>query len=65
MSVFRRYYRKPTAVQEADADAIKFDAERLYNTFQLVADRSDPRAMAIAKTKLEEVVMWAVKAVTS
>lgn len=42
--------------------ALEKDAEQLFA--QLVEAGADPRRMALAKTKLEEAVLWAQKAVT-
>jgi hypothetical protein len=46
--------------QLQDADKIK----RIGNEFHKMLDRFDGREISIAKTKLEEAVMWAVKGVT-
>jgi len=44
--------------------AIKSKAEELLNSFNEPFEGSDERMMAIAKTKLEECVMWAIKGIT-
>lgn len=46
-------------------DHIKELGQPLYKLINDFDDHaSDPRCMAIARTKLEEAVMWAVKGVT-
>lgn len=66
---FRQSYRKLTDAEVAHIAAIKDKAEEMARLFEdvpvvLAAPGPDPRAHALAMTKLEECVMWAVKAVT-
>jgi hypothetical protein len=59
LSVFRSEYRRLTAEEVQRIVEIKAAAEALYNLLPL-----DSREAAIARTKLEESVMWAVKGIT-
>lgn len=59
-NVFRKQYRQLSEDEQRHVDAVKTSAELLYRTLH----GGDPRAMALAKTKLEECVMWAVKGLT-
>lgn len=66
---FRRAYRPLTQDEQAFVGAIKDQATSLLAILNGTAhlkhgDPDDARAIALAKTKLEECVMWAVKAVT-
>jgi hypothetical protein len=61
MNVFRPKYRILTDSEKASISDIKDEAQLLY---RLLEDVSDPRAKALALTKLEECVMWAVKGIT-
>lgn len=62
--VFARNYSPLNDDQKRDMDWIKHKAEELLHAFQ-VPPYADPRKMAIARTNLEQAVMWAVKAVTN
>lgn len=59
-NVFRKQYRALTEMEKNHVDAVKVAAEILHH----LLDRGDPRCVAIAKTKLEECVMWATKGLT-
>lgn len=61
---FVRTYTPLNDDQKRDMDYIKHKAEELLNAFT-TAGYADPRMMAIAKTNLEQAVMWAVKGVTN
>jgi hypothetical protein len=67
--LFRKAYRELSQEEKDLMDAIKDTAYKqylLYNATLIGAGPSEKtRAMAIAKTKLEESVMWAVKAITA
>jgi uncharacterized protein YoxC len=59
--VFRKQYvplheERSTLIQD-----IKNQAEILYELFEYVKDRE----MSLAKTNLEQAVMWAVKSITN
>ena len=59
--VFRRAYRLLTDEEKARIDAIKVKAGELH---ELVAALGQTRELSLAKTKIEEAVMWAVKHAT-
>lgn len=60
-NAFRPQYRQLDDKEIALVSDIKSTAGVLYEVIKAVKDQ---RAQALAKTKLEEVVMWAVKGVT-
>jgi hypothetical protein len=75
--VFRKQYRELNPDEKVALSDIKGQAGMLYDMLDKLnfsvpvgdATRSftvnaDPRSMALAKTKLEEAVMWATKAIT-
>jgi hypothetical protein len=62
--VFRKVYKPLDDAQVDLIASIKARAEVLYETLTSCPVSVDPRCMAIAKTRLEDVVMWAVKAIT-
>jgi hypothetical protein len=59
--VFRENYRGLTSVDQAYMVAVKQKARELNNVF---GNLPPGREVHIAMTKLEEAVMWAVKAIT-
>jgi hypothetical protein len=61
MSTFRKTCEPPNDVQAALVDEIKTRAEALE--FSILRDIPS-RERALAMTKLEEAVMWAVKGIT-
>lgn len=61
---FVRTYTPLNDDQKRDMDYIKHKAEELLNAF-VAASYADPRMIAIAKTNLEQAVMWGVKGVTN
>lgn len=62
--VFRKEYKELTILQKQRIDLIKIYAEDLLNKIQESVDVCSPREYQIAITKLEECVMWAIKAIT-
>jgi hypothetical protein len=64
MSTFRKQYRPLTDEQARLVDEIETRAEALEYSIRLGRDAGNPREIALAMTKLEESVMWAVKAIT-
>lgn len=62
--VFRKEPNELTKDQARSMEKVKDVAEILYNEFCLVTDPSNGRELALAKTKLEEAVMWAIKGIT-
>lgn len=61
MDPFHTVYRELTEVEKNRVEAIKSVATELYTHF---AEIKDGRETSLAKTKLEEAVMWAVKGLT-
>jgi hypothetical protein len=63
--VFRKAYLPIGDDQKSKINDIKNKAEELYFSMTDLGGMTvDPRAMALAKTNLEQAVMWAVKAIT-
>ena len=63
--VFRKIPSELTKDQERSVNNVKMFAENLYNEFSTTyLDPNNDREIALAKTKLEEAVMWAVKGIT-
>lgn len=58
---FRPTHRELTDAEKAMVDAIKRDASTLG---ELLCRCAPNREISLAKTKLEEAVMWAVKGIT-
>ena len=63
---FRKTYRELTDSQKERIEKIKTAAEILDSLLDgaFEYDAADPRMMAVAKTNLEQSIMWAVKALT-
>jgi hypothetical protein len=57
-------YKELTLSQKEKVASIKEKAQILYEDICTAFD-ANPRHIAVAKTKLEELVMWAVKGVTN
>lgn len=62
--VFIRNYSPLNEDQKRDMDWIKHKAEELLNAIN-APNYADSRKIAIARTNLEQAVMWAVKGVTN
>jgi hypothetical protein len=64
--VFRKQYRELSEAEKNHLSSMKLKAEELFHFLNDGQDvlGGDPRATSLAKTKLEEAVMWATKAVT-
>lgn len=58
--LFRKEYRELSIYQSALVALVKDQAASLHDTLM----RLDSREGALARTKLEEAVMWATKAIT-
>ena len=59
--VFKKAYRPLTEAEISLCEDVKDHAQTLYDLFdQNIANRE----MALAKTNLEQAVMWAIKAIT-
>jgi hypothetical protein len=62
---FRKEYRPLDEDQKANIVRIKDKAADLFNALNLAAElQHEPRCIALAKTNLEQAVMWAIKAIT-
>lgn len=65
---FRQTYTELTPEAKADMDSVKAKAVELMDLFQKAVpaeERSEKsRCMNIARTNLEQAVMWAVKGIT-
>ena len=64
--IFRKEYKPLTDDQKQGVENVKDKAEELMSIFSNLgaADATDKRYLALAKTELENSVMWAVKAIT-
>lgn len=62
--VFRRAYREISQEEKNDLENIKNQAEILFNIVNVLQNKKNCREYSIAKTKIEEAVMWAVKGIT-
>lgn len=69
MDIFRKNYRELTDAQKSAVELIKTRAEGLLeemNHAVSVEERSErSRCMAIARTNLEQAIMWATKGITT
>ena len=64
MNVFRKQYRELSTEEKARLEQLKDKAQELHDIFENSITSTDHREIALAKTKLEEAVMWAVKGIT-
>lgn len=68
MNVFRPVYRELTEGEKKRLDDIKNKAQELFDLFSIgIADAQrapDGRQLSLAKTNLEQAVMWGVKGFT-
>lgn len=64
--IFRKNSRKLTDAEIKHIDEIKTKAEELYALFNINVGKNpdDQRCIALAKTNLEQSIMWAVKGIT-
>lgn len=63
-NVFRSQYRELSETEKEQVKEIKNEAAHLYDVLAVDPASSGVREMALARTKLEECVMWATKAIT-
>lgn len=66
--VFRQVYTPLTDEQKALAMSVKIKAQELWDMYDSAVKASPSetaRLIAVAKTNLEQSVMWAVKGITS
>ena len=61
MSIMRKEYRVLKEEEKAAMNEIKDLGEKLH---EKIASLGTTRELALAKTKVEEAVMWAVKHIT-
>lgn len=61
---FRKVYTPCNDMQKALMNNIKDAAMELYDLMVQVEKKHDARCAHIARTRLEESVMWAIKGVT-
>lgn len=65
-NVFRKEYKELTESQIKLSNDIKDTAQKLYDLYgSAESSGTAGREVALAKTKLEESVMWAIKGVTA
>jgi hypothetical protein len=67
MNIFRKQYRPLSDAEKAYLEALKDKAQELYDLIETGnPTQSVPpsREKALAKTNLEQAIMWAVKDVT-
>ncbi|NOX14686.1 MAG: hypothetical protein GXP61_01355 [Epsilonproteobacteria bacterium] len=64
-NVFRKEYRELDAEEKLAMKNIKDLAASMYDELENSSKLSNPRCLALAKTKLEESVMWAIKGITN
>ena len=62
----RHQYRVLSEAEKARVSDLKDCGEQMLGSIDDAStEGADPRALALARTKVEEAVMWAVKAVTA
>lgn len=61
-NTMRHAYRVLTDAEKANMQAIKDEGMKF---FELVSGLPSTRETSLAKTKIEEAVMWAVKSITA
>lgn len=61
-NTMRHQYRVLNDAEKANMQAIKDEGMRFH---ELVTGLGSGREISLAKTKIEEAVMWAVKAITA
>lgn len=64
-NVFRPQYRELSEEEKARLDTLKTAAEVLHEMMFIDGTDKGQREMALARTNLEQAVMWAVKGITS
>ena len=61
---YRKAYRPLTDLEKESMEKIKVKAEELETLFDEINNPNIGREIALAKTKLEETIMWAIKGLT-
>lgn len=66
IDVFRKEYKELSGETKDDIFVFKCKAEELMHEFDsvLIRESTDKRCMDLAKTNLEQAIMWAVKSIT-
>ena len=66
MDTFRKEYKAIDGQTKDDIFVLKSIAENLEKEFDLlqIRESTDKRCLALAKTNLEQAIMWAVKSIT-
>ena len=66
LDVFRKTYKSLSEATKDEIYFLKTQAEILLTLIEEAVDHNsgDPRMLALAKTNLEQSVMWAIKAIT-
>lgn len=66
VDIFRSKYRELSITEKDAISVLKDTASKLYAIYEEGQNElgADGRKIALAKTKLEESVMWGVKAIT-
>lgn len=62
--IMRQEYRQLSGDEQLRLKQMKVKAAELYDLIDYCTD-GDQRSFSLAKTKIEEAVMWATKAITS
>lgn len=62
--VFRKEYKPLDEIRKQRILQLKNKAQELYDEIESEIENSDQRMRALAKTNLEQAVMWAIKAIT-
>lgn len=63
-NIFRSVYKELTEEDKKHIEDVKNKANELWNLLPKTDGKGANREVALAITKLEEVVMWAVKGMT-
>ncbi len=63
---FRKEYKQLDSLAKDNMFLIKSIAEKLEHEFDLIESQGniDKRCLALARTNLEQSIMWAIKAIT-
>ncbi|MFZ2882219.1 MAG: hypothetical protein WA019_04040 [Candidatus Moraniibacteriota bacterium] len=61
---FHKKYRELNEGEKTLMEHIKVTAEELEKSFAMIATPESGREKALANTKLEESIMWAIKGLT-
>lgn len=62
--VFHKVYQEFSGEEKELMEELKEKASELYSLFSRINKSFETRETSLAKTKLEEAVMWALKAIT-